>query len=344
MFTIYDYLKYYKDYDLKEVPWNNMDNLFLSILVYIPSESFRATKSFSEICDVILNFNVPNNSEFLAPKIKSLIEIIKDSKRYENLKIQNFENIIDNNTQFGAMVCKISKNKIIVFKGTDRSIIGWIENFRPMYQYPTYSQALAIKYLKNNIGLFDKSVYVIGHSKGGNMAMTSVMELSAFKFNKIKKVINFDGSGFMKNEYESFKYKKMSEKLTNIVPSSSYIGVLMHNENYTVIKTNAHGFNVHYPIYWLSFGTDFIKDDLSKISIELNERTTKPLDKIDQRSLEEYFEAAFKAFDKKKTSTIKFHLMDFINVFKNVRGLDKSVSDYVNSIIKSMLKLSKDKE
>ena len=30
MFTINDYLKYYKDYDLKEVPWNNMDNLFLS--------------------------------------------------------------------------------------------------------------------------------------------------------------------------------------------------------------------------------------------------------------------------------------------------------------------------
>ena len=344
MFTINDYLKYYKDYDLKEVPWNNMDNLFLSILVYIPINSFLGTKSFDEMCDIIIDFDVPNKSEFLAPKIKSLIEIVKDSKRYKGLKIKNFENVIDDNTQFGAMTCIINKIKIIVFKGTDRSIIGWMENFRVMYEYPTYSQSLGIKYLKNNIGLFDKDIYVLGHSKGGNIAMTSVMELHNFKFNKIKKVINFDGPGFMKNEYESLKYKKMSKKLINIVPAGSYIGILMHNDKYNVIKTNAHGLNVHYPIYWQSFGTDFIKDKLSKVSEEIHERSTKTLDKIDQDSVKEYFETIFKTFEKKKTSTIGFNIMDFISIFKNVRGLDKNVSDYVSSIIKSLLKISRNKE
>ncbi len=344
MFTIYDYLKYYKDYDVNEVPWNNMDNVLLSVLVYIPLDSFMGTKSFSEMCKLIMDFKVPNKSEFLAPKIKDLIKIIENSKRYKNLKIKNFENTIDNNTQFGAMVCKIGNNKIIVFKGTDRSIIGWIENFRMMYDYPTVTQSLAIKYLNNNIGLFDKNVYVIGHSKGGNMAMASVMELSNYKFRKIKKVINLDGPGFKKKEYESNKYKKMSKKLINIIPSGSFVGVLMHNNKYQVIKTSARGVNVHYPIFWQAFGTEFVADELSSLSKELHERSTKTLDKIEEESVREYFETAFNTFEKKKTSYVSFNIIDFIKIFRSIRGLDKSVSDYVNSIFKSLIKISRNKE
>lgn len=344
MFTIYDYLKYYKDYDVNEVPWNNMDNLLLSVLVYIPIESFRGTKSFAEMSKLIMEFKVPNKSEYLAPKIKSLIEIIIDSKRYKNLKFINFENTIDNNTQFGAMVCKIGKNKTIVFKGTDRSIIGWIENFRTMYEYPTYTQNLAIKYLKNNLSLFDKDVCVVGHSKGGNMAMASVMELKPFKFKKIGKVLNFDGPGFMKKEFNSNKYKMMSEKLINIIPSGSYVGVLLHNNEYNVIDTTERGILVHYPIYWKAFGTDFVSSELSNLSKELHERTINALEEIDEETVREYFETAFTTFDKKKTGFVTFNLMDIITLFRKIRGLDKSVSSYMNSIFKSMIKIVRNKE
>ena len=344
MYTIYDYLKYYKDYDTKEVPWNNIDNLLLSIIVYIPLKSFMGTISFDEMCNKIIEFKFTNKTEFLAPKIKELIEIIKDSKRYRKLKFKNFVNKIDKNTQFGAMTCKINGNKIIVFKGTDRSIIGWLENFRLMYEYPTYTQELAYKYLKNNIGLFDKKIYIVGHSKGGNMAMYSAMNLDAFKFHKIKNIINFDGPGFMKKEYDSDKFKKMSSKLINIIPSNSYIGVLMYNSEYVPIKTSARAMNVHYPIYWNTYGTEFVIEKLSNMSKGLHKRTSSQLDNVDCDKFKLYFETTFNTIDYKKTSNISLGLKDIINIFKTVRGIDKETSEYVTSVLKSMIKMTKGKD
>lgn len=339
MYTIYDYLEHYKDKSLKEVSWNVMDNLLCAIIVYIPIESFMGSKSFNEMCDLIINYKVPSSSEFLAPKIKKLIEIIKDSTRYSKLKFRNFENRIDNETQFGAMTCIIGDTKIIVFKGTDRSIIGWIENFRLMYEYPTYTQELAMKYLNNNINIFDKNVYVVGHSKGGNMAMSSVMELSDHRFKKIKEVINFDGPGFTKREFMSPKFKRMSTKLTNIVPEGSYIGVLMFNTEYKVVKTEAHAINVHYPIFWNTYGSSFIDGKLSKFSEELHIRTSKNIQNINEKLIKQYFETAFKGIEK-KDSNISFGLNEFISIFRSMKSLDNETYKYVTSILKSMIKIS----
>ncbi len=339
MYTIYDYLNLYKDKNLNEVPWNMMDYLLCSLIVYIPMGSFMGSKTFDEICNLISSFNISKHTEFISYKVKELINIVKGSTRYKKLRIKNFENIVNESTQFGAMTCIIDNTKIIVFKGTDRSIIGWIENIRLMYEYPTFTQALAIRYLKNNIGLFDKDVHVIGHSKGGNMAMSSVMELGDFKFNKVKKVINFDGPGFKKNEYESPKYMKMSEKLINIVPSNSYIGTLMFNKNYQSIKTSAHAINVHYPIYWNTDGTEFVYEKLSKLSEELHIRTTKNIQDVNEQIIKAYFETAFSNI-KKKGSHIGFNINEFIDIIKGMSKLDKSTYDYVNSFFKSLIKLS----
>ncbi len=344
MYTIYDYLKYYKNHDVKEVTWNNIDNLLLSIIVYMPLESFMGTISFDEMCKKIEKFKFTNKTEFLSPKVKELIEIIKDSKRYKKLKFKNFVNQLDNNTQFGAMTCKINNIKIIVFKGTDRSIIGWIENFRLMYEYPTYTQNLAYKYLKNNLNVFDKNVYVVGHSKGGNMAMYSTMNLSLFKFHKIKNVINFDGPGFMKKEFDSDEFKRMSSKLINIVPSNSYIGVLMYNSEYVPIKTSAHAINVHYPIYWNTYGEEFVIEKLSNMSKELHKRTSSRISSLDSEKFKTYFETTFKTIDYKKTSNISLGLKDIVSIFKTVKGIDEDTSEYVTSVLKSMIKVSRGKE
>ena len=194
--------------------------------------------------------------------------------------------------------------------------------------------------MKKNIGLFDKNVYVTGHSKGGNLAMSSVMNLGNFKFNKINKIINFDGPGFRKNEYISDKYKKMSNKLINIVPSSSYIGVLMFNKDYNVIKTSAHAINVHYPIFWNISGTEFVSANLSKLSNELHVRTSQNIENINDESMKYFFEESFKAIENKRTSSIKFSFKDMINVFKKVKGIDKETFDYVYSVLKSIIKIS----
>jgi len=342
MYTIIDYLKYYKDYDIKEFKWNIMDNLFLSILSYMPVKSFKF-KNYDELVLDILKVNKFDFKDLMIPKVIEIIQLIKDSKRYKDMKLINFINRVDSKTQFGALTCSLNNIKIIVFKGTDSSVIGWLENFRLSYTYPTYTQSLAIEYLNKNINIFDNNVYVCGHSKGGNLALVSAMELSNFKYSKIREIDNFDGPGLRYQEYNTLKFKRLRDKLINIIPTGSYVGTLLYNENYTVIKSNSLAINEHYPTSWTIFGTVFIKGNISKLSTELIKRTTVNIKDLDQDKMKEIFEKAFTIFDKKETKNLKLTFNDIVNLLKSVKELDPEISKYTSTIFSTILKLSKDK-
>ncbi len=340
MYTFYDYLKYYKDYELKDIPWNIMDNLLCAIIVYMPLPSFKYSRTLNSIYDELSKMPLPKTSDYMTPKPKEIINIIRNSKRYKNMRIKNFVNIIDDNTQFGALTCMIRNVKVVSFKGSDKSVIGWLENFRIIYDYPTYTQKLAIQYLKNNINLLDSSVYVTGHSKGGNLAMVSAMEVLPHDFSKIKQIVNFDGPGFRKEEYISDKYTRIKDKLVNIIPTSSYIGVLLYNDNYRVVTTNSHAINVHYPMFWNSYGTVFIDGKQSKLSKDLHQMASKNITDISNEEIRYVIEESFSHLD--KTSSIS--LMLVLNVLKSVRGADNKTLKYLRTILNSMLKLSSEKE
>ena len=259
------------------------------------------------------------------------------------MKFYNFINQVDSKTQFGAMTVVLDNIKVITFRGSDRSVIGWLENFRIAYQYPTFTGELAINYLNNNIGIFDKNVFVGGHSKGGNLAIVSAMELANFKFRKIKNIYNFDGPGLRREEFESLKYKRLKEKLINIIPTSSYIGTLLYNENYQVVKTNTHAINVHYPTNWNIFGIEFVKGNLSKASEGLIKGTTTNLNNIDQEKLKDVFEEAFKVFEKRETKNIKLTFNDLKNIVKKISKMDPELSKYVSLIFASILDIREKK-
>ena len=159
MFTIIDYLKFYKDTSFDDVRWNDLDNLLGAILVYLPVPSFKEGKNLKELYDYALSKTLATSS-FMAPKAMEILNMVKDSKRYAEIIISDFTNIKNEEVQFGACIIKTETEKIISFKGTDGSLIGWLENFRLAYEYPTYTQRLAIDYLKNNISFLDTNKYL----------------------------------------------------------------------------------------------------------------------------------------------------------------------------------------
>lgn len=343
MYTIYDYLKYYKDYSVDDLKWNLMDNLFIAILSYMPVKSFNYM-DYDNLVTSILTAKDYDKKDFMIPKVIEIIDIVKESKRYKNMKFINFINLVDSNTQFGAVTVKLGNIKIISFKGSDGSVVGWLENFRISYMYPTYTQSLAIKYLNDNIKLFDKNIYVTGHSKGGNLALVSAMELNDFKYNKIKNIINFDGPGVRFKEFNTPKFKRFKGELINVVPTGSYIGTLLFNKEYTTVKSSAHAISEHFPTTWNIFGTEFIKGNLSKLSVNLIKMSSVNIKDLDEDKVKTIFENAFKIFDKRETSHMKISLGDIVNIIKNVSKLDPSISKYISTIITTMIKLSKDNE
>ena len=273
-----------------------------------------------------------------------MFKILEDSIRYHDLKFKNFINILNEHTQFGAITIIYKNKKIISFKGSIKTKISWAENFRLLYEYPTYTQNLAIKYLKKNISIFDNDVIVTGHSKGGNLAMASSMELSNFKFNKISEIVNFDGPGFRDKEYNSNKYKRLSFKLKNILPSSSYVGVLLFNQNYDIILSRAIAVNVHYPHTWKCKGNSLVRGKLTKISNDIHEMTSTNINDIEEYRIKNVFETIFSSFKDKETYDITLSFTDVINLINDAKNIDRDTVNYIKKVLIKMLNVKKKDE
>lgn len=324
MYTLIDYIKYYKDKDIDEIKWNIMDNLICAILVYLKITPFKDCKYVSDL-EVL-----PYAEGMMAPSSLEVFNLIKGSRRYNDLKVSNFQLIKDEHTQFGAVTFEIGGLKIVSFKGTDGSLIGWIENIRIGYEYPTYTQMLAINYLKNVRG---KNIYVVGHSKGGNLALVSSME----NFDKVKWVYNFDGPGLLGEQFKSDKFRKISSKLTNVVPTGSVVGTILHNSEYMVVKSSNLAFDEHYPTSWNIFGQFFVEDRLSRVSQKLHLSSSSGIDSLDPIKTKETFETIFASLGKDYTGPFNMNFNDFINFYKNMKNIDPNVRKYLDTITSSLM-------
>ena len=336
MYTVMDYLKYYRDIPFTEVSLNQLDFLICAILVYLPLNDFKEAKSLKDFSKIALELENKDYDGMMIPKSYEVLKYLQNAKRYADMKIMNFVNQKNEKTQFGACKFLMDKTTIIAFKGTDGSTIGWVENFRLLYDYPTYTQRLSLNYLEDNIKFNDKNVYVVGHSKGGNLAMASVMELSRPLFKKVKKVYNFDGPGFLKKEFNSLKYRELLPKLVNIIPTGSVVGSLLFNKNYTVVESCELAFNEHYPTTWGVFGEFFLEGTLSGVSKYLNESTTIGMNDLESEKVKEAIEMILKNIEKKYDEEFEFNINDIKNLLKNRDNIDSEVAKYLTTMLPKM--------
>lgn len=340
MYTLKDYLYYYKNTSLEEVNINELDILLFSILSYLPINSFKNKLNLEEFIDYTSKtINKKDYSKMGKISYEILISI-KESIRYKDLKVKNFINIKNELTQFGASTFYLKDNTIISFKGTDGSAISWFENLRLGYSYPTNTQLVAINYLKENIKK-DKNIYICGHSKGGNLALVSSLEATTNIIKRIKKIYNFDGPGLLKEEFTSSKYNKIKDKLITIVPSSSVVGILLNLDNYNVVESNNTFVYQHYPTSWKIFGNYFIPSKLSSMSKKLHESTTTNLESLERDKVKEVFETLFKTINMKYDDHFNFTINDILNILKNMNNVNEEVKKYLIEILKTLIKENK---
>lgn len=338
MFTIYDYLDYYKNCSFEEVGFNQMDAMLFACLVYLPIKSFSENKSYKDFVSYAYTFYKDDYSGVMKPSSFALLNKIKISKRYENIIISNFKNVRNNDTQFGAMSVRFNDNLLIAFKGSDSSLISWIENLRLNYQYPTYTQSKGIKYAKDNILDSDKNVYLVGHSKGGNLAMCAGMEIPSGLRDKVKFIYNFDGPGFLKKEYEK-KFNLIKEKVVNIVPTGSVVGMCLYNDNFKSVKSKDLAFGEHYPVGWGVFGEFFVKTSLSRVSKQIHEMTTTNLDAVDKKQLGETIEELCKGLGVDYDSDFHLSMSEIWEIIRNMKGIDPKVYKYLTSVMQTLMKV-----
>ena len=58
MYTVMDYLKYYRDIPFTEVSLNQLDFLICAILVYLPLNDFKEAKSLKDFSKIALELKI----------------------------------------------------------------------------------------------------------------------------------------------------------------------------------------------------------------------------------------------------------------------------------------------
>ncbi len=349
MASLKEYLKYYKDLSFQETPLNDVDSMIFTQLVYadfkdvIPKEKGNYIL-FSDAMRLFLKkYNESKKVPRFLKEVYSLIDILKNARRYENIKLYYYIKMVDAEKQFCAFTLRFDGKVYVAFEGTDTSIIGWKEDFMLTNTFPVPAQRFAIQYLNNTVGFFDKEVYIGGHSKGGNLAMTSAMLSSTRVRMKIKNVYNFDGPGFRRKEFESSSYRRMEQKLRMFVPEDSTIGMLLlHTSNYHVVKSTASGVWQHDPFRWECFGGIFVPGNLSNRSKSLEKSNLDFISSLNDQERSKIIEVVFSVFDKlgiTDTSQIKLpKLNQAITLVKEIQSIDSEIRKKIITLLKIMVK------
>jgi hypothetical protein len=153
--------------------------------------------------------------------------------------------------QFAACAFRIApQTGVIAFRGTDSTLVGWKEDFNLSFETPVPAQQDAARFLNDMLSLF-RQVFVVGHSKGGNLALFAAARCSPLLQERIVQVMNFDGPGLDEATRQSPGYAALAGRVTTCVPQDSVVGMLMNGgEPYTVIRSRGAGLEQHDPFLW----------------------------------------------------------------------------------------------
>ena len=283
------------------IPFYEVDMLIITILEYqkletIPKEMFgRPVKELlSYACplpeDKVMGFEV--NQVKLWKRVSA-------SERYKDLKLLSAvgEKIEDDKgaEQYAAALFQEGSEYYLVYRGTDESLIGWKEDFNMAIceEIPSEKRALeSLEKVTENIDV----IHILGHSKGGTLALYAALKAKEEVFNKIKDIYIFDAPGLPDSMIEKERWEKIQGITRSYIPSSSIIGMLFNTtENSVVVKSSSLGLLQHDAFTWLLSGGKFItQPDITYRSHKIDSTVKNFLKMLDKNERETLVEVLYK--------------------------------------------------
>ena len=158
----------------------------------------------------------------------------------------------EHQTQFAAMTLLLPDGTLVVsFRGTDTSFVGWKEDFNMAFQYPVPAQRLAADYVTRVARLWQGDLVLLGHSKGGNLAVYAALQAGDDVLPRIRRVYSLDGPGFPADVVAGDRYRAVADRIVKIVPDSSIVGMILDSpEHCVVVKSNEYGPMQHLAFSW----------------------------------------------------------------------------------------------
>lgn len=367
--NLIDYVNWRGDLSFEESPINKIDLAIFSELAMLDFNGILVNDDISIKEARKLYFDCESCKKdklglILPDSILLLFKKMALSRRYQNLLLSDYLEIVseEEETQVSSLVIKISDEmRVVSFSGTDDSIIGWKEDFMMLYRSPIPSQEKSFNYLNRILDKYsDSKFYVCGHSKGGNMAIYSALNLDDLKYKKIIHIYNFDGPGFPKDFINDEKYISKLFKVSTILPQSSTIGKLFeHRETIEIVKSSKKGLYQHDIFSWELSRTDFVYEKaLTDVSIKVDCKIKEVMDMLSIEEKEMFVESSYKVLSFTKAKDLrtlserkrkiiegffKLNKIEKKAVFKPLKSLfsDKLVRKVFLDSFKEFLKINK---
>lgn len=284
MANILDYLDWRGDISFETAAYNEVDELILCRLSYIPFEDILSA-DFKEkpmpLCLAVRKV-IPllgaggDGRVLLLPGDEILLQKLQNCPRFEPILLAGYINQIDlqQEKQFSATTMLLPDRTVaVVYRGTDGTMVGWKEDFNLSFADTIPAQHDAVRYLEKVAARFRwRPLRVCGHSKGGNLAVYAAAFCSEKTKKRVLSVRNADGPGFNDRILKSDAYQRIVDRISTYLPQSSIFGMLLeHAEPYRVVHSTNTGLAQHDLFSWeVSRNSCVYQEDLSHQSYFVN--------------------------------------------------------------------------
>lgn len=266
MANMIDYIRWRGDIPTWQVPVGEVDALVLSYLAYMPFDDI-VPASFSAqgvplgeaAREILIRHDAGELPLAFSPKEdKKLLEAIAQGCRFADMRVCGFDHRYDREReeQFCAMTFLAPDGRAVcAFRGTDRTVVGWKEDFNMTFSGVVPAQRSAIFYAREAAAALDMPLVLCGHSKGGNLAAYASIFSGEETQEKIVCCYNFDGPGFNEEVCASDEFARIDMRIHVFLPKSSMVGILLwHSEPFTVVESESVSVFQHLPFHWQVMG------------------------------------------------------------------------------------------
>ena len=317
MANIMDYLEWRGDLTFAQSPFNEVDNLILSELVYVefagivPSPGKGSitleeanTAFFSTHTDEEINARV-SSTKVAAFMMREMAK----TNRFGKIKLSAYINDIrvEEQSQFCAMVVELGDGLCnVVYSGTDDTIVGWKEDFNMSFLSETPGQLKAVAYLENVAEHTDAHLRLMGHSKGGNLAVYAAIHANCGISRKIDIIYSNDGPGFTESMIDLESYRNILPRIHTIIPESSIVGMLFqHEEEYEVVASTGNGAGQHDVMSWEVMGPVLVHlNKVNEKAILLDKTLKSWIYGMDEAQRESFVDTLFGILDEADIRTV----------------------------------------
>lgn len=289
MKNMLDYIKEFGHVSFEERAFSEIDALVLTELEYLPlekvvpsdvnGEHFATVKDIAEYMKEHKQELFDENPMMITQERHEVSQVIADAPRFQSLKFFGVVSVWDKDTtkQFAAVTVEVEPSvRLVVFRGTDETLIGWKEDFLMTYSPLVAAQTDAKEYLAKQASLFDGDLMVSGHSKGGNLAIYAAATQEEDVQLRIVDIFCFDSPGLYRSVLETKGYQNIVPLAMRYIPQDSLVGLMLESEvPYVIVKSNATGAMQHSAMTWEIEDGQFIKMEKLTKNSQLNDQTLK---------------------------------------------------------------------